>query len=127
MSFGLTLQALMRLAQVALASILLVGVPLADAAICASEERSGSIEASDASLGATVTVASVALGVGEHDSRLPGDAEHCIHGHCHHSPPFKDGESHVRVMTVGATCVAPLRADMVLTHVSAGLERPPKT
>ena len=43
MSLGSTLQVLMRLAHVALVAILLVGVPMADAATCAGEELSGTI------------------------------------------------------------------------------------
>lgn len=116
----------MRLAHVALASIFLVGVPMADAATCDGEEVSSSIEANLASFETAVTMADAASSIGDHDSQPPGDAQHCIHGHCHHSTPFKDGQSPVRIMTVGADGVAPRETDMVLTHVSAGLERPPK-
>jgi hypothetical protein len=127
MAFGSTLQGLMRLAHVALAFILLVGVPMADAATCAGEERSSAIETSVASVETIVSVVDAPSGVADHGSEALGDAQDCIHGHCHHSTLFKDGEGHVQPVTVGATCVAPQGTDMVLTHVSASLERPPKS
>lgn len=125
MAFGSTLQALMGLARVALASVLLVGAPMADAAICAGEEFSSSTEASVASA-SDVAREEAALAGGEHDSQSPGDAQHCVHGHCHHTTAVKSNEDVARAMTVGATAIAPIGTDMVLAHVSAGLERPPK-
>lgn len=125
MSLGSTLQALMKLAHVALVAILLVGVPMADAATCAGEELSGTIESGIASDQALVA-ADVASTSGDHDAQMPGDAQHCIHGHCHHTTPFKECASVVQVVAASTTSVAPLGTDMVLAHMSAGLERPPK-
>jgi len=126
MSFDSALQALMKLARVALAFIMLVGVPMADAAACASEEFTSTVELSVASDHATVGVADIAASSGDHDAGLPADAQHCLHGHCHHSTPFSDGEAAVQGLATTATAVAPLGPDMMLARLSAGLERPPK-
>jgi hypothetical protein len=125
MQLGTTLGTLMALARIALASIVLVVVPLADAATCAGETVAGEIEVGAASGPSEVAVQITAGDVG-HDSQLPGDAQHCIHGHCHHATTLKDGESISQVLAVGAISVEPLRTDMVLAHMSAGPERPPK-
>lgn len=125
MAFTSSLQALMRLVQVALAFVLLVGLPIADAATCAGEELPSSIEASAAVRDSMANLNAV-FSSGSHETQSPSDAQHCIHGHCHHTTPFTAGESFSRILTVGVTSVAPLHTDMVLAHVSAGLERPPK-
>ena len=116
----------MRLAHVALVAVLLVGVPVADATTCAGEELSGSVETSVVLQASVVTGAQLASDVGDHDSKRPGEAQHCIHGHCHHSTPFKCNDAVAHALAIGAICAFPVGTDMVPTHVSAGLERPPK-
>lgn len=125
MLLGSTLQAFMRLAHVALAAIVLVAAPLAKAATCAGADVSRSIEASVAYDDLHVAGDDDALG-GDHDSRSPSDAQHCMHGQCHQSTTFKDSESVAGVLTVVATSIAPPRNDTALAHVSAGFDRPPK-
>jgi hypothetical protein len=108
-----------------MALLLLVVVPIADAATCVGEELSSSMEA-----GAPGEVLLVVNGgasdAGGHDRQLPGDAEHCIHGHCHHSMPFKDGDRVAHTLSVGSISVMSLGSHMTPTRVPAGLDRPPK-
>lgn len=126
MSFGSAFQVMMRLARVALASIVLVGVPLAEAATCAGEEVSSTINASVHSEGAYIAVAGASDVGADHDAQLPKDAEHCIHGHCHHSTPFQDSEQIASAVTEGRANVLLPIFDNALSRVLSGLERPPK-
>ena len=126
MSFGSVFQVMMRLARVALASIVLVGVPLAEATTCAGEEVSFTIDASVVSEGANIAVSDAGDVGSDHDSQLPKDAEHCIHGHCHHSTPFQDSEQIASAVTEGRANVLLPISDNALSRVSTGLERPPK-
>lgn len=115
----------MRLARVALASILLVGVPLAEAATCAGEDLSVAGEISIAHAVGAVLASANHPGDDGHGTHPAGDA-HCIHGHCHHSTPFKDSERVTAVMAESSAIVPSLISDSVITRVSAGPERPPK-
>lgn len=115
MYFGSTLQAILRLARVALAAILLVGVPLAEAATCGGEVASSSIEA------AAENPASPA----DHGQQ-PGEAQHCIHGHCHHATPFKTVDVANAVQLNVATNAISREPGFILARVVTGLERPPK-
>lgn len=122
MDFVSTLQAILRLARVALAAILLVGVPLAEAATCGGEVASSGIEAA---VGQATTVADNPAGDADH-GRESGEAQHCIHGHCHHATAFKTVETAnvVRLTTVAKTHTR--ETDFALSRVVVGLERPPK-
>jgi hypothetical protein len=126
MSFVETFRAVLRLARVALASILLVGVPLAEAATCAGEDFAAASEFSIAVAdGALLASADDSVGGDDHGSQPAGDA-HCIHGHCHHSTPFKDSERVAPVVAESSAIAQSLVSDGVITRVSAGPERPPK-
>jgi hypothetical protein len=122
MAFGSFIQAVLRLARVALAAILLVGVPLAEAATCGGEMAFAGETVDTASDASTVQVAD---GVA-HDSKSGGDAQHCIHGHCHHSTPFKADDTASPLVVESSVGVKPALTSVVLMHVSGGLERPPK-
>jgi len=115
----------LRLARVALASILLVGVPLAEAATCAGEDFAAASEISIVADGAVLASADESVGGDDHGSQPGGDA-HCIHGHCHHSTPFKDSERVAPVVAESSAMAQSLVSDGVITRVSAGPERPPK-
>ena len=122
MAFGTIIQAVLGLARVALAAILLVGVPLAEAATCGGE-TAFAVEAVETAVDASKV--QVADGVA-HDSKSGGDAQHCIHGHCHHSTPFKTDETASPVVLEASAGVKVTMTSVVLTHVSGSLERPPK-
>lgn len=124
MSFGLVLEAVLGLARVALASILLVGVPLADAATCGAENPHSAIETVMGSDNAQ-TLMAVETGDAEHDSQSP-DAQHCIHGHCHHSTPFRGSESTAPSIAETSIKTELVNGPVILARVSTGLERPPK-
>jgi len=125
MVLGSTLQGWFALARVALASILLVGVPIADAAACAGEEITGSVEASVAADDLVEAGDNGASGSGNHDRR-PGDDQHCVHGHCHHAAAFRNSDTSAHALTMDATAFARAGPDTVLTWASAGPERPPR-
>ena len=122
MAFGSIIQAVLGLARVALAAILLVGVPLAEAATCGGETAFAVETVDTAADASTVQVADGAA----HDYKSGGDAQHCIHGHCHHSTPFKAEAEASPIVLDASTGMKPSLASVVLTHVSGGLERPPK-
>ena len=126
MSFGSTLQALMKAAQVVLAAVVLVGAPMADAAVCAGDEFSLTVEIDAASPELAGASVEPTPGGANHESRLPGEDQHCVHGHCHHSTPFKSSDITAPVPAAGATAATPITKIGALVHVSAGLERPPK-
>jgi len=122
MAFGSILQAVLRLARVALAAILLVGVPLAEAATCGGETA---FAVENVDMASDATTVQVADGVA-HDTKSGGDAQHCIHGHCHHSTPFKTDDTSATIVLEASASMTPAMASVVLTHVSGDLERPPK-
>jgi hypothetical protein len=126
MSIGSTLQALMKAAQVVLAAVVLVGAPMAEAAICAGEDLSLNVQA-DATppelVGADVETTP---GGADHDSKLPGEDQHCVHGHCHHLTPFKSDDATAPAPMASDAAATPITKIADLAHVSAGLERPPK-
>jgi len=126
MSFGSTLQALMKAAQVVLAAVVLVGAPMADAAVCAGDEFSLAVEIDAASPELAGASGEPTPGGADHESRLPGEDQHCVHGHCHHSTPFKSSDTTAPVPAASATAATPITKMAALVHVSAGLERPPK-
>jgi hypothetical protein len=115
----------LRLARVALASILLVGVPLAEAATCAGEDLMATGQISNAHADGASRASAYHPGDDGHGTQPAGDA-HCIHGHCHHSTPFKDSERVAPVVAESSAIAQSLVSDGVITRVSAGPERPPK-
>lgn len=122
MPFGIAFEALLKLARVALASLLLVGVPMADAFACAGEEFTAhaGVEA------ATDSIADATPAPSEQSGEPAGDAQHCIHGHCHHSTPFRSADvASELVLTTAITGNRP-ENQFGLVRVSSGLERPPK-
>ncbi len=116
------MQAVLGLARVALAAILLVGVPLAEAATCGGETA---VVVGTVDTAADVPKVQVADG-SAHDSKSGGDAQHCIHGHCHHSTPFKADDTASPVVIEASSGMKLAMTSVVLTHVSGSLERPPK-
>lgn len=122
MPFGIAIEGLLKLARVALASLLLVGVPMADAFACAGEEfeSHGAVEVA-ADNGATATRAQ-----SEQSGDPAGDAQHCIHGHCHHSTPFRTADAASKVILTTAIAANRPENQRALARVSTGLERPPK-
>lgn len=124
MAFGSIIQAVLGLARVALAAILLVGVPLAEAATCGGEGAVAPIEMA----GSADTAAAVFADRSDiaHDYKTGGDAQHCIHGHCHHSTPFKSNDAASPVVLEASAVLQPISTASVLTRVIGGLERPPK-
>lgn len=126
MSIGSTLQALMKVAQVALAAVVLVGAPMAEAAVCAGEEFSLTVESDVASPESVGEDVESIPGGTDHESRLPGEDQHCVHGHCHHSTPFKSSDAAAPAPAASAAAATPIIQIAALAHVAAGLERPPK-
>ena len=122
MPFGSIIQAMLGLARVALASLLLVGVPMAEAATCGGEGMRAPVEL-------TVTASDAATAVDadglDHDTTGGGD-QHCIHGHCHHSTPFKTNDAASPLVVEASAVLQPISTAVALTRVSVGLERPPK-
>lgn len=116
----------MKLARVSLASMLLVWVPLADAATCASDDMTKVVAAMEAPSDTSVDASIASSGEADHDANRFGDSQHCVHGHCHHATPLRDGERHIQAMTEARSRTLPRHTDSVPTHVSAGLDRPPK-
>lgn len=125
MSFGSIIQAVSRLARVALAAILLVGVPLAEAATCGGEGLNAPIEAASSAADMVSAVTADADDV-SHDYSTGDDAQHCIHGHCHHYSPFKSNDAVSPVMLDASAESKPISSAVLLTRVISGLERPPK-
>lgn len=126
MPIGSTLQALMKAAQVVLAAVVLIGVPMADAAVCAGEEFSLTVQSDAASPEVVGEDVEPTPGGADHESRLPGEDQHCVHGHCHHSTPFKSSDAPAPAPAASAAAATPITKISALAHVSAGLERPPK-
>jgi len=123
MPFGNTIQALLKLARVALASLLLVGVPMADAFACAGETSSTSIVAEEMAIN---SVATTAVDDAGHEGQAGGDAQHCIHGHCHHGAAFRGDVETANTFATVSVGVKPHGTAVVLSRVPGGLERPPK-
>lgn len=122
MPFGIAIEALLKLARVALASLLLVGVPMADAFACAGEEfasHGGADAAADNVVAATPVPP-------EQGGEPAGDAQHCIHGHCHHSTPFRSADVASELVLTSAIAANRPENQLALARVSTGLERPPK-
>ena len=118
MSFGLTLGGLVGLVRVALAAMALVGVPMADALICADE-------APDHAAIHSVAANDVSTPSSDSD-REPVDVHQCMHGHCHHAGTYSSFASQdVPAHDVGSD-VFPRELAFSLQSVTPGLERPPK-
>lgn len=123
MLLGNTIQALVKLARVALAALLLVVVPMADAFACGGEKSPASLTTETA---ATVST-EIAFGAShEHGGQPAGDAQHCVHGHCHHGTPFRSDASETHVIVTVSASITPHVQTVILTRVPGGLERPPK-
>lgn len=121
MPFGNSLEALLKLARVALAALLLVGVPMADAFACAGETSPSSASAD------VVAIDAVADSNGHSEDGHSGDdGQHCIHGHCHHGTLFRSDAMVTNTLAEASTSVKPHQVAVSLTRVPGGLERPPK-
>jgi len=118
MSFGLTLKSLVGLVRVALAAIALVGVPMADALICADE-------APDHAAVHAVAANDAAAPSSDSD-REPVDVHQCMHGHCHHAGTYAGVVSHDVPAHEVNSDVFPRELAFSLQSVATGLERPPK-
>lgn len=124
MAFGTTLQALLELARVALASLLLVGVPMADAAACAVEDMPAQTSAVTADGAEQVLTAST--DTSDHEQQPEGDPQHCIHGHCHHSTTAKVSVAEAKPASEAVIAMSPQTGAVAIVRVANGLERPPK-
>lgn len=124
MAFGTSIQALLKLARVALASLLLVGVPMADAVACAGEEMPA--HASALADGDAADQLSASADASEYEQQSGGDAQHCIHGHCHHSTTMKVDEAATKPTSEAAIAMSPQTGAVAIVGVANGLERPPK-
>lgn len=122
MPFGIAIEALLKLARVALASLLLVGVPVADAFACAGEEFASHAEVEVAEAKATAATPAPS----EQGGEPAGDAQHCIHGHCHHSTPLRTADVASALVLTSAIAADRPENQLALASVSTGLERPPK-
>lgn len=122
MSLGSTLQAILRLARVALATILLVGVPLAEAAMCGAEAQTETVAFTEMDQATAIDATSNGADHGTQSDEAP----HCIHGHCHHATPFKSVETNSAVSLAVDADTVTHEQSFVLAHVVTGLERPPK-
>lgn len=124
MAFGLIINALSKLARVALAAMLLVVVPLADAATCVGEETQTVTEivgvmdqvAADGQVAATSA----------EDPGAAGGDQHCIHGHCHHGIPYKTSDQAADPINMQSRDVFLLQTDVAVSRVASGLDRPPR-
>lgn len=123
MLLGSTLQAVLRLARVALAAILLVGVPLAEAATCGAEVLPTTLEA--VAISDTEVAVDSATPATEH-SKQTGEAPHCIHGHCHHGLSWKSADGAADIIASADANAESDERGFVLARVITGLERPPK-
>lgn len=125
MSFDSLIQALVGLARVALASFVLVWVPLADAATCAGNDNV-SIEVSIAGDSATsVDLKSPPVGKSSENNSTPSDAQHCVHGHCHQTAAPQSASVVLIALASADVNMPSLQAHMP-SCIAVCLERPPK-
>jgi len=124
MLFGSPVEALMRLARAAIASLLLVGVPLADAVACGGEDFA-TVSESSADVETPEAVGAVAAQHDDH-SQAPDDGQHCIHGHCHHATTLRGDEAKSGPVSEAQIEVAALPTSVAVSRIAHGLERPPK-
>ena len=124
MLFWNAFESVLRVARAALASLLLVGVPLADAAACAGEELSAHPAAFEVSSEASVSNSGETT---DHDGEPAGDAQHCIHGHCHHMTPFRTPDANVTPAESAAIEKERPHNQSTRVRATPGHERPPKT
>jgi len=120
------LQGAFGLVRVALASILLVWVPIADAAICAGDDTPSSIQYTFSAdqIGADQTASDASSSVPDGAS-FPLNVPHCVHGHCHH-PAAPQSSQEVAIVTLDGATAAPRESIVLVSYVTAGMERPPK-
>lgn len=120
MTFGVTLDAIVGLARIALAAIALVIAPIADTFTCGSEEAPAAAEmVADAG-----PSAHAATDQDDHKGQS-SDFAHCVHGHCHSS--MTSNHAAEQPFYAVAEAASPVRnASIALPSVSSGLERPPK-
>ncbi len=124
MFFGNAFEALLRTARVALASLLLVGVPIADAVACTGEEfpSHAAIAASDDEAASTAS----STRTSDHGNQPASEGQHCIHGHCHHSTPLRISDATVRPADGTTLSVVWPENQRALERAPSGLERPPR-
>lgn len=124
MAFGSIIDGLSKLARVALAAMVLVVVPLADAATCIGEETHAAVELGSVADEVVADDQPVVDDVSE--SRSTGGDQHCVHGHCHHGVPYKASEQAAELLTVQSREVFVVRPEVDLSGIASGLERPPR-
>ena len=119
------LQGAMGLVRAALASILLVWVPIADAATCAGDKAPSSVEynLSAGQLGAEQASSDVSSP--SDGTSMPIDAQHCVHGHCH-QPLAPQSSQAATIIEPRVTDVTTYETIVLVSYVTTGLERPPK-
>lgn len=118
------LQGAMGLVRAALASILLVWVPLADAATCGGDKASAPIEHSLSAEQITAGQAASDASTPSEDASSPLDA-HCVHGHCH-QPIAPQSSQGVIIFALQAAKAEPHDTAVLVSYVTSGMERPPK-
>ena len=119
MIFGSTIQALIGWARIALASVVFVLVPMADASTCAKDSPAG------VEMVASVEAAAD-VGGQDHSQQKSGDVSHCVHGHCHQQMNEANPVSVDVQWMSKAPLIASIDAGALLPRFMTGLERPPK-
>jgi len=117
MLFGLALRAAFKSAFAALATIVLVAAPLAEAATCAAEQP--------ADIVAVDTPAGVVSDDADRSTQQP-DSQHCVHGHCHHVTACQGSLGEAERVLTDDQGLAPVETPIRLERLASGLERPPK-
>ncbi len=125
MLIGKAFEAIVRFARVAIASLLLVGVPIADAVACAGEDLQNGA-AHDLVSADTVEHVDVTSDGIDEGGAPQGDDQHCVHGHCHHSAMIRASVESAAVLVELSIKQARLDTSIAVTRFLGGLERPPK-
>lgn len=125
MLIGKAFEAMVRFARVAIASLLLVGVPIADAVACAGEDlQNGAVH----DLVSADAVEHVAMASDDNDEggAPQGDDQHCVHGHCHHSAMIRSSDQGPAVLVELPIEQARPNTSIAVARIVGGPERPPK-
>jgi len=123
MTFVSPLRAFAGLVRTALAAAVLVVAPLADAAVCGTEQSTSSV-----TMDAAAEQAPDAVSHGSQDGteQAPLDGQHCVHGHCHHVTACEDRDGGDTLFASPTDGPTPLVVGPALQHIALGLDRPPK-
>lgn len=125
MLIGKAFEAIVRFARVAIASLLLVGVPIADAVACTGEDFQNAAVHDLVSADAVEHVAAASDDI-DGDAAPQGDDQHCVHGHCHHSAMIRSSVEGAAVLIELPIKQSRPDISVAVALVVGGLERPPK-